>query len=339
MSLLLPNHATLYAALLARDASYDGRAFVGVYTSGEFCRLTCTTRKPDPESCQFFETVSECLNAGLRPCKRCYPLSGAALESAPERRWTESDVALMGFDPATVRRSFKRHYGVTFLELARLRRLQSGFINIRSDTSNASQPAAEFDNPEDFRNGFAQLLGIAPDALRSNARLQADWIKTPIGDMIAVSDRTHLFLLEFADRKALGSELAVLFKDAKGDIGIGQLPPVVQVRRELTAYFAGTNATFSVPLATGGTAFSQSVWRALRQIPAGDTRTYSALAADIGHPSAVRAVARANGANRLAIIVPCHRILGVDGSLTGYGGGLWRKDRLISLERTYQRIT
>ena len=346
MSLLLPDHATLYTAFVARDASYDGRVLVGVYTAGVFCKLTCLNRKPDAESCQFFETVADCLSAGLRPCKRCYPLGGvdtqlapliAALESAPAGRWTEADVGLMRFDPTVVRRSSKRFYGLTFLEMARLRRLQSGFTTTPPNvTANDPHLDPGFENHAEFHAEFARLSGVATDDLRGNARLQASWIATPLGDMIAVGDRAHLYLLEFIDRKALPAKLSTLIKDAKGDIGTGELPATEQVRNALDQYFAGTNPAFSVPLATGGSALSQSVWRALRKIPAGETQTYSKLAAEIGQRTAVLTVARANGANRLVIVVPCHRILDTDGSLNGYGVGLWRKDMLLSLERGYQ---
>ena len=119
----------------------------------------------------------------------------------------------------------------------------------------------------------------------------------------------------------------------KGALGIGRFAPTEQIEAELCAYFDGESARFNVPIAYHGSGFAQRVWDALRQIPAGETRSYADLARAIGQPSAVRAVARANGANRLALVVPCHRVIGADGSLTGYGGGLWRKQWLIDLER------
>ncbi|MFT4959149.1 MAG: AraC family transcriptional regulator of adaptative response [Paracoccaceae bacterium] len=131
----LPDPAELYTALIARDPAWDGRAYVGVRTTGVFCRLTCPARKPKPENCTFYPTVSGCLEAGFRPCKRCHPIKTAAesdptiqdlitrLEADPARRWFESDVAALGYDPSTIRRSFKRHFGCTFLDMARQRRL------------------------------------------------------------------------------------------------------------------------------------------------------------------------------------------------------------------------
>ncbi|AMY68576.1 DNA-O6-methylguanine--protein-cysteine S-methyltransferase / transcriptional regulator Ada [Frigidibacter mobilis] len=164
-----------------------------------------------------------------------------------------------------------------------------------------------------------------------DALLQADWIDTPIGPMIAVADRRSLHLLEFADRKALPAELARLRKMA-GGIGLGRPAPIDQIAAELGAFFAGTSADFATPLALHGSAFTRAVWQILRQIPPGTTRSYGDIARQMGRPEAARAVARANGANQIALVIPCHRVIGADGALTGYGGGLWRKQRLIELE-------
>ncbi|MEM9795057.1 MAG: trifunctional transcriptional activator/DNA repair protein Ada/methylated-DNA--[protein]-cysteine S-methyltransferase [Pseudomonadota bacterium] len=341
----LPDDDVLYDALLARDPSWDGRAWVGVTSTGIFCRLTCPARKPLRENCVFHNSVAACLEAGFRPCKRCHPLSHgaepsvadllAALEADPDRRWTETDVAARGYDPSTIRRAFRRQFGMTFLAMARLRRLGRGAQALADGGAVIeAQLAAEFDSASGFRTAFARHLGVAPGHLARNALLQADWIDTALGPMVAVSSRHHLHLLEFADRPALPRELAALRAEAQGSLGLGRLPPTEQIAHELDDYFAGRAADFATPIETGGTPFHREVWRALRAIPPGETRSYANLARDLGRPDAVRAVARANGANRLAIVVPCHRVIGADGALTGYGGGLWRKRRLIEIETT-----
>ncbi len=342
----LPDDRTLYQALLERDGAYDGRAFVGVTSTGVFCRLTCPARKPKAANCRFFETVAQCIEAGFRPCKRCHPLGPAAqedpvigklmavFEADPGKVWAEGDIVALGLDPSTVRRSFRRHYGMTFLELARLSRLRDGFTTLASGGRVIdAQLEAGFSSPSGFREAFARLLGQPPGAFTGQEFLKADWIETPIGPMIAVSDRTTLHLLEFVERKALRSELRDLKTKAKGALGIGSLPPTEQIKDQLAAYFAGESARFDVPLTFHGSPFAREVWAELRRIPVGETRSYSQIARAVGRPDAVRAVARANGANRLALVVPCHRVIGADGSLTGYGGGLWRKQWLIDLER------
>ncbi|WP_420403579.1 bifunctional transcriptional activator/DNA repair enzyme AdaA [Nisaea sp.] len=342
------NHDTLYDALVRRDPVFEGRAYVAVTSTGIFCRLTCPARKPKSENCRFFATVGECVEAGFRPCKRCRPLEKAAegdpvvtklmvaFEAEPERRWTEGDIVALGFDPSTVRRSFKRQFGMTFLEMARLSRLRDGFVTLSGGGRVIdAQLDAGFDSPSGFRAAFARLLGQSPQSFTGGELLKADWIDSPIGALVAVSDRTHLHLLEFVDRRALPRELKRLREAAPGGIGIGRLPPTEQIAAELATYFAGEGACFETPLAYHGSPFTREVWVELRRIPPGETRSYGDLAKAIGRPSATRAVARANGANQIAIAIPCHRVIGADGALTGYGGGLWRKRKLIELEQSY----
>ncbi len=342
----LPDDDTLYTALLERDPAYDGRVFVGVASTGVFCRLTCPARNPKRENCHFFDTVAACIEAGYRPCKRCSPLQPAAeadplvrrlldaLAADPARRWTEAGVAALGFDPSTVRRSFKRHFGMTFLEMARQTRIRDGFTVLAGGGRVIdAQLEAGFESPSGFRAAFARLLGQSPARFTGKELLKADWIATPIGAMIAVADRRSLHLLEFLDRKALPTELKKLRRAARGDVGIGRLEPVDRIAAELEAYFRGDGGRFDTPLTMHGSPFQRDVWRELRRIAPGRTRSYGDIARAIGRPSAVRAVARANGANQIAIAIPCHRVIGADGSLTGYGGGLWRKQRLIDLER------
>ena len=340
----LPDDATLYAALLARDPAYDGRAWVAVRSTGIFCRLTCPAPKPKQVNCTFHDSAQACLEAGYRPCKRCHPVGEDplvarlmdALEADPTRRWREDDLTAMGLDPSTVRRAFRRATGQTFLELARTRRLAAGIGALAAgDGATEAQLDAGFDSPSAFRAAFARIMGRSPGQFTRDAVLWADWITTPLGPMVAVADQHALHLLEFLDRKALPKELDRLWKMSGGRIGFGRPAPTQQVAEELSRYHGGTDPNFAARLAPQGTPFQQAVWAELRRIPAGQTRSYSELARALGRPSATRAVAAANGANPIAILIPCHRILGADGSLTGYGGGLWRKRRLIEIERQY----
>jgi AraC family transcriptional regulator of adaptative response/methylated-DNA-[protein]-cysteine methyltransferase len=346
-----PDDDTLYDALLTRDAQFEGRAYVCVATTGIFCRLTCPARKPLRQNCTFRPSIGACITAGFRPCKRCTPLAPAAkadpqvatllaaLDAQPDKRWAEGDITAIGFDLSTIRRAFKRHFGMTFLEMARQRRLREGFESLSSGaTVITAQFEASFESASGFRAAFARLLGAAPGDLGTTGLLLASWIPTPLGDMIAISSAQHLHLLEFVGRKALPAEVRKLATQAKGALGLGSYGPTEQVRAELAAYFAGHSAQFDTPLAMQGSTFAKAVWSALRDIPAGERRSYGQIARDIGAPAAIRAVARANGANQIALLVPCHRVLGSDGSLTGYGGGLWRKQRLLEIEQQFQPL-
>ncbi|MCE6074538.1 bifunctional transcriptional activator/DNA repair enzyme AdaA [Agrobacterium vitis] len=346
-----PSDDTLYAALVAKDASYDGFAYVCVTSTRIFCRFTCTARKPKPENCRFTETIAACLEGGFRPCKRCRPLLAYGhadplvktlldlLEADPGRRWREDDVIALGHDPSTVRRAFKRRFGVSFIEMARLRRISLGTeVLAAGEAVIEAQMEAGYASGSGFRTAITQLLGNAPARMKDLGLLKADWIDTPIGPMLAIADDHALHLLEFADRPALPTELNRLKARQGCGVAIGRTAVTEQIAAELARYFSGDfngvgTQGFETRLAGHGTPFERDVWQALRQIPVGETCSYSKLATSIGRPSAVRAVARANGANQIAIVIPCHRVIGADGSLTGYGGGLWRKQWLLNHER------
>ncbi|MDQ1901104.1 trifunctional transcriptional activator/DNA repair protein Ada/methylated-DNA--[protein]-cysteine S-methyltransferase [Paracoccus sp. WLY502] len=344
----LPDHDTLYAALVARDPAWEGRALVGVATTGIFCRLTCPARKPLARNCRWFASAKDAQAAGFRPCLRCHPLGATAegdplvrdllarLEETPDRRWSESDLLALGHDPSTVRRAFKRHFGQSFLEMARAARLRSGMSSlVKGSAMIEAQLDAGFNSASGFRAAFARLFGHAPHQLRQGSDLLADWIDTPLGGMIAIADDQALHLLEFIGRKALPEGLRRLSAHVDGRVGLGRTPVHDLTEAQLAAYFAGRAPRLEVPVTLHGTPFQQQVWRALQAIPAGETRSYLQLAAAIGRPTAIRAVARANATNRIALVVPCHRVIGADGTLTGYAGGLWRKEKLIAIERGY----
>lgn len=344
----LPDDATLYRALLSRDPSWEGRAWVGVTSTGVFCRLTCPARKPLARNCRFHKTPTACLAAGFRPCLRCKPLEAVArsepivgrllaeLDAAPDRLWRERDLVTMGLDPSTVRRAFRRHLGATFLEIARHRRLRDGAeVLAAGGRVIDAQLEAGFESAAAFREAVARLLGRAPGALDAAAPVRASWIATPLGDMVVAADARAVHLLEFVGRRALPRELRAVEATA-GGLGFGRTPVMDDLEARLGCYFAGDPFDFDLSLVPGGAPFERTVWMALRAIPLGETRSYGALAAELGRPGAARAVARANGANRIALLIPCHRVIGADGALTGYGGGLGRKRALIELEQRHR---
>lgn len=345
----LPDHDTLYSALEAKDPSYEGQAFVAVTSTGIFCKLTCPARTPLRKNCTFYDTIHACLEGGYRPCKRCDPTGMGLAENAgmkalydalnadPHRRWQERDITAMGLDLSTVRRQFKRHFGMTFLELARLTRLRHGFAHLAQGGKVIdAQYAAGFESASAFREVFLKVTGLTPSKLKTGGMLSIDWVETPVGPMVAIADKTHLHLLEFLDRKGLPKEIEKLFTFAKGQLGFGRTDIIERLERELDAFFQGRYPKFTIPVAMHGTAFTKSVWHQLQDIPAGTTVSYGELAHRIGKPTASRAVARANGSNQIAIVIPCHRVIGADGTLTGYAGGLWRKQKLIETELKYR---
>jgi AraC family transcriptional regulator of adaptative response/methylated-DNA-[protein]-cysteine methyltransferase len=163
--------------------------------------------------------------------------------------------------------------------------------------------------------------------------LAAERLETPLGLMTAVADEEYLLALEFEDRGTRRGDIDRLLARTGCGLRPGSTGPIESIRRELAEYFAGVRSAFETPVSPLGTPFEQSVWQTVRAVPYGETRSYRDLAVTLGRPAATRAVGRANGANPVPIVVPCHRIIGSDGSLCGYGGQMWRKRWLLEHER------
>jgi AraC family transcriptional regulator of adaptative response/methylated-DNA-[protein]-cysteine methyltransferase len=184
-----------------------------------------------------------------------------------------------------------------------------------------------------FREAFARVFGATPGRGEGVDPIALTWIESPVGPLVAGADDRGVCLLEFSDRRMLEAQLVTLRKRLGRTLIPGAHPYLERLRLELAEYFDRKRTTFEVPLHAPGTPFEERVWSALLTIPYGEVRSYSDIAETVGSPKAVRAVGRANGMNRIAIVIPCHRVIGKDGSPVGYGGGLWRKQHLLELER------
>lgn len=186
-----------------------------------------------------------------------------------------------------------------------------------------------YDTPEAaLADGFRPCLRCRP---LGDGLVVAATLDTPLGPMLGAATDEGICLLEFTDRRMLPTQLTIIDRRL-GRIVPGRHAHLERLADQLDAYFGGRLQHFSVPLSSPGSTFEVAVWEELRAIPVGETRSYDSLATSLGRPGAARAVGRANGMNRIAIVIPCHRVIGADGSLTGYGGGLWRKQRLLELE-------
>ncbi|WPY01427.1 Bifunctional transcriptional activator/DNA repair enzyme Ada [Candidatus Trichorickettsia mobilis] len=338
-----------YQALLDKNAHYEGVFFVGVQTTGVFCRPTCPARKPKFENCEFYKTAQEALIASFRPCMRCRPLSHPgqvsdlvrtlvdAVEADPSRRWKDRDFEELSVDASTARRQFKKRFGMTFVEYARSRRMGLAMKQIRAgDAVIDAQLNTGYESSSGFRDAFSKIMGAAPTKFtQHNKILKASWLDTKLGPMIAIADDAGLYLLEFIDRRGLEREVERLRLKTKVAIIPGVTDPINSIRLELEFYFDGKLKVFKTPLNLLGSSFQRSVWEELMRIPYGNTRSYMAQAASIGKNRAYRAVANANGANQLAIIIPCHRIINSNGDLGGYGGGITRKKWLLEHEASH----
>jgi AraC family transcriptional regulator of adaptative response/methylated-DNA-[protein]-cysteine methyltransferase len=345
MDTMLPT-AEMQQAYLERDASYDGLFFLGVRTTGIFCRPTCAARKPLPKNVEYFPTARAALVAGYRPCKRCRPLEqddqppwAAALlsdvERDPSSRITEGDLRERGIDPGTVRRYFLRRYGMTFQAFARARRLSAALNLIREyGALDTAVFESGYESLSGFRDAFARTFGNPPGRYRNGKCVLLSWLRSPLGPLVAGATDEGICLLEFTDRRMLEAQFAAVRRLFDAPVVPGSNEHLETLRGEIASYFAGSLRSFSVPLTYPGTPFQRRVWQQLRAIPYGETRSYEELAAAIGEPRAVRAAGRANGLNRIAILIPCHRVVSKNGELGGYGGGLRRKQYLLDLERS-----
>jgi AraC family transcriptional regulator of adaptative response/methylated-DNA-[protein]-cysteine methyltransferase len=342
----MPTRAEMLRAFQERDASYEGIFLIGVTTTGIFCRPTCSARKPRPENVEFFSSARDALFAGFRPCRRCRPIrpAGAAppwlepilaeIEGNPTTRIRDADLRQRGFTPETVRRWFQREHGMTFQAYQRARRLGKALDALRKG-ENVTGTAYEtgFESLSGFNAAFARFAGKSPSSSRDAEPVSVRRLVSPIGPLVVAANESALVMLEFADRRMLEKQIDRLAKRL-GGVAVPRSNEILdRTEDELSRYFDGELQEFTVPLLAPGTPFQEQVWTVLRTIPYGHTRSYGEQARLIGRPTATRAVARANGDNRIAIIIPCHRVVGSDGKLTGYGGGLWRKKFLLDLER------
>ncbi len=332
-------------AFTDRDASFEGVFFTAVLTTGIFCRPTCPARKPLPENVEFYATSRAALLAGYRPCRRCRPLQPVgespewlqplidAVDKRPTYRWRDADLRAVGVDPTRVRRWFQKNHGMTFHAYSRARRLGAAMGRIQEGRQ-VSRTAFEagYESLSGFGEALKQFAGSSPSAAADATIVTVTRIPTPLGPLVAGVTGGAIVLLEYADRRMLPTQFKQLTTALNCVFVPGEDLLLTELATQLSAYFEGERAEFDLPLSTSGTDFQERVWAALREIPWGVTQSYADIARTIGQPTAVRAVARANGDNRIAILIPCHRVIGSDGKLTGYGGGLWRKKRLLEIE-------
>lgn len=339
--------ADMERAFRDRDASCDGLFYAAVMTTGIFCRPSCPARKAKSEHLEFFPTAKEALFAGFRPCARCRPLDGGSrdgdsaalrplvdlVEADPKRRIADAELREKGLDPAAARRLFLRKFGMTFQAYCRSRRLGAAF---RSIQGGGNLDDAVFDHGWEshsaFRDAFSKAAGFPPGAARGERFISLAWIETPLGPMVAGAAEDAVCLLEFTDRRMLEAQLRTVASRFGLPLFPAEHPLFDSLRAELAEYFSGTRRSFDLPLEYPGTGFQRRVWDGLLRIPYGQTRSYAELAAELGVPGGSRAVGNANGLNRIAVLIPCHRVVNSDGGLGGYGGGLWRKLRLLERE-------
>lgn len=347
----MPSDATMRTAIRERDARYDGRFVYAVITTGVFCRPSCKARPARPENVRFFQDAGAALAAGYRPCLRCRPL-GTAPELEPlievarhienhaaERLTLAALAARAGQSPSRFQRAFKAAFGVSpkvFQDAVRLRTLRD---SLRSgDDVSGAIAGAGFGSTSRVYGEAARNIGMTPSAYRAGGAGETlAWAcrETAYGCLLmAATERGVCFAQFGADRESLLERLTAEFPKARLAASPAQNAPDLDHWIDaLEAHLDRAAPRPEVPLDLRGTAFQISVWRFLLGLAEGDVISYRELATGIGRPGAVRAAASACAANRVAVLVPCHRVLRGDGSLGGYRWGIERKRALLDRER------
>lgn len=330
-----------WQAVMHRDRSFDGRFVTGVHTTGIYCRPSCAARHPRRENVRFYASSQDAMAAGLRACMRCRPDDVSRDEQAVSealRMIRDSETVLTldvlakaaGYSPAHFQRLFKRAVGLSPGEYARALRIERAGDAL-SDGSSVTEAvyAAGFGAPSRFYEASEGRLGMAPSAWRDGGKgVTIRWavVATTLGEMLVAATEKGVCRLAFNEQV---DELRRRFPKAvlvAGDEVFSSL------LRDVVAAVEQPGDSRAIPLDVQGTAFQQAVWRELQRIPPGETRSYAQIAAAVGNPGAVRAAGSANGANNVAVLIPCHRVIRTDGSLGGYAYGLDIKRELLRRE-------
>jgi AraC family transcriptional regulator of adaptative response/methylated-DNA-[protein]-cysteine methyltransferase len=330
-----------WAAFERRDRAFDGRIIGAVKTTGIYCKPSCPARRPKREHVEFFADAAAALAAGYRSCMRCRPdevgrdrdaIARAVklIEQAEEPMSLTEVARAVGYAPHHFQRLFKRDLGVSPAEYARgLRRGRAQDSLKENERVTDAIYDAGYQSPSGFYSDAKERLGMTPSAWRDGGRgVTIRWtiVESVLGPMLVAATDKGICRLTFEEgeealRRHFPNATLVPDEGSMRELVEGAL---AAVERPLTAP--------ELPLDVAGTAFQEAVWRELRKIPAGETRSYAQIAAAVGKPGAVRAAGSANGANPVAVLVPCHRVVRSDGSLGGYAGGLERKRRLLQAE-------
>ena len=340
-TMIRPSDDDCWSAALARDRAFDGRFVSGVLSTGIYCRPSCPARHPHRHNVRFFANGAEARAAGLRACKRCSPddvsrderavlAAIAAIKAAEQSLALAALAAETGYSPSHFQRVFTRHTGLSPAAYARALMAERAAAALTDGgTVTDAIYAAGYSAPSRFYEANQGRLGMTPSAWAGGGKgVTIHWavVETSLGSMLVAATEKGVCRLSFNEGRAA---LETRFPNAELAEGgarfaalLGQVVDAVEAPGDFS----------HIPLDVKGTAFQEAVWRELQCIPAGETRTYAQLAAAVGKPKAVRAAGSANGANNVAVLIPCHRVIRTGGHLGGYAYGLDIKRKLLEKE-------
>ena len=336
--------------VLARDAAADGQFFYAVKTTKIFCKPSCPSRRPERKNVSFFPTADQARAAGYRACLRCEPENVASkadpqlaaidavttylTEHAAERTKLKDVAKATGVAPLAILRGFKRVLGVSPREYAKAERVRRFKEKVREPKLRITDAIYEAGYGSSSRAYEGAALGMTPSAMKAGGKgenIRYALADSPLGRMLVAATARGICSVAFGeDDEALLHELQGRFAHATIGRMDGEMAEFV---RGVIETLAEPGKAVALPLDVRMTAFQQRVWNALLQIPAGRTRTYGELAAEIGSPKAAVAVGGALGQNPLALLIPCHRVVGSGGSMTGWRWGVERKRKLLAMEQ------
>lgn len=327
---------------LAKDRRFDGAFVTGVHSTGIYCRPSCPARPPKRENVRFYAMPGDAEAAGLRPCLRCKPEAVsrdeqavaeaiALLRNADEPVPLQKLAAVTGYSPAHFQRLFKRAVGLSPAAFARALRIERAADALSAGESvTGAVYEAGYGAPSRFYEAAGERLGMAPSAWRDGGKgVTIRWavVETSLGRMLVAATPKGVCRLSFDEDV---EDLRTRFPGADLVEGGGAFTDLLS---QVVASVERPGDSSHIPLDIQGTAFQEAVWRELRRIPPGETRSYAQIAAAVGRPGAVRAAGSANGANSVAVLIPCHRVVRSDGSLGGYAYGTEIKRKLLDRER------
>ncbi len=346
----LPDEETCWQAVQQRDAAYNGQFYFGVRSTRIYCKPGCPARRPRREQVLFFNSCEQAEAAGFRPCKRCRPRQAAdpqvtlvaracrLIETAGEPLSLQELGRQLGVSPYHLQRRFKALTGVTPRQYAASWRIQQFKAQVRQGRAvSEALYEAGFGSNSRLYEGAADQLGMTPAAYRRGGRgMRIDYtiVDSPLGRLLVAATEQGICALGLSEADAELEDFLRTEYPAAELAGDGAyLKEWVQA---LLDYLEGERPHLDLPLDVQATAFQRRVWEELRRIPYGETRTYTQVAEAIGRPRAVRAVGRACATNPVSLVIPCHRVVGTNGSLTGYRWGLSRKQALQATERRHK---
>lgn len=339
-----------WAAVLNRDRSFDGELYYAVRTTGVYCRPSCASRRPSRSNVVFFHDTQAAEQAGFRPCRRCKPedSEGAGQEERALLRracdYVEQNLesalssdalkASLGVSAGKLNRLFRRYLGVTLREYAEARRMAAFKLNLGiGRTVVDATYEAGYGSSRAVYEGVQRRLGMTPAVYRDGApgqQIRYDVVATALGTMLVAVTSKGLCRVAFGDsEQKLEAELRGEFRRARIMQDASAVAPFTAA---LVNYLKGETLELDVPLHIRASVFQRRVYRELKKIPVGQTRSYAQIARALGQPTAHRAVARACATNDVALAIPCHRVVRGDGALAGYRWGLERKKKLLELE-------